>query len=73
MAKYEAWENGELPCIESHSQRKHDVVREYLKQYIRVVGGRNFHRRSLTLTLIDGFAVVDSTLLMLDYFISVLL
>ncbi len=56
MAKYEAWENGELPCIESHSQRKHDVVREYLKQYIRVVGGRSFHRSTLTLTLVDGFA-----------------
>ncbi|MEN6439443.1 MAG: three-Cys-motif partner protein TcmP [Syntrophobacter sp.] len=56
MLKYDAWEDEKLPVIEVHSQKKHEVIREYLKDYIRIVGTRSHHRNSLNLTLIDGFA-----------------
>lgn len=55
MEKY-CWGDGQLPTIDVHSTKKHDVLREYLKQYILIVGGKPFHRSALTLTLVDGFA-----------------
>jgi len=55
MPKYH-WEDGEIPIIEAHSIRKHDVLREYLRQYILIVGGHPIQRKYLSLTLIDGFA-----------------
>lgn len=50
------WGNGHIPTIDVHSTKKHDVLREYLRQYILIVGGSPFQRKSLTLTLVDGFA-----------------
>jgi three-Cys-motif partner protein len=55
MEKY-GWDRGEIPIIEVHSIKKHDVLREYLRQYILIVGGKPFQRRDLTLTIVDGFA-----------------
>lgn len=54
MKKYE-WGN-DIPTIEAHSMKKHQVLREYLREYIRVVGRSHPGQNSLTLTLIDGFA-----------------
>ena len=50
------WEIGsEPPEIEIHSTKKHDVLREYLNKYIKIVGGYHF-RKTLNITLVDGFA-----------------
>lgn len=55
MEKYN-WHTDEIPVIEAHSIKKHEVLREYLKQYILIVGGKPFQRKNLTLTIVDGFA-----------------
>ena len=55
MEKY-FWGDGHIPTIDVHSTKKHEVLREYLRQYILIVGGSPIQRKSLTLSLIDGFA-----------------
>ncbi len=55
MGKY-FWGNGHIPTIDVHSTKKHEVLREYLRRYILIVGGSPIQRKSLTLSLIDGFA-----------------
>ena len=55
MGKY-FWGDGHIPTIDVHSTKKHEVLREYLRQYILIVGGSPIQRKSLTLSLIDGFA-----------------
>jgi three-Cys-motif partner protein len=54
MKKYE-WGN-DIPTIEAHSMKKHQVLKEYLQEYIRIVGRSHPAQSNLTLTLIDGFA-----------------
>jgi len=50
------WEIGcEPPLIDIHSIKKHEILREYLSQYIKIVGG-SYYSDSLTLTLVDAFA-----------------
>jgi len=56
MTRKYNWDDGEIPTIDVHSTKKHDVLREYLQQYIFIVGGKPFQRKSLVLNLIDGFA-----------------
>ena len=46
MKKY-CWEDGEIPEIEAHSMKKHEVLREYLLQYIKIVGGANVFQKKL--------------------------
>ncbi|MEZ4860384.1 MAG: three-Cys-motif partner protein TcmP [Caldilineaceae bacterium] len=54
MKKYQ-W-GDDIPIIEAHSMKKHEVLKAYLREYIRVVGRSHYVQDSLTLTLIDGFA-----------------
>lgn len=57
MAKggYEWSLDGALPVIEDHSRAKHDVLRAYLINYLRILAQ---HPRSegIRVTLVDGFA-----------------
>ncbi len=53
--KYQ-WRDGNIPKIEVHSLKKHEVLREYLLQYIRILGRGHYAQKELTVTLIDGFA-----------------
>jgi hypothetical protein len=47
--------DGALPVIEDHSRAKHDVLRAYLINYLRILAP---HHRSegIRVTLVDGFA-----------------
>jgi len=50
------WEIGNTPpIIEAHSLTKHEVIREYLSNYIQILCQRPVVE-NLHLTLIDGFA-----------------
>lgn len=55
MKKYK-WANNEIPIIDAHSINKHKVLGDYLRKYLLIVGGNPYHRSSLVLTLVDGFA-----------------
>jgi len=50
------WSEDNIPQIDVHSTKKHDVLREYLKQYILIVGGHPFQRSSLSITFVDAFS-----------------
>lgn len=50
-----SWEDGSLPVIQQHSIAKHDVLREYLVEYLKTLA-HNPARETLSLTLVDGFA-----------------
>jgi len=50
------WSEDNIPQIDVHSTKKHDVLREYLKQYIFIVGGHPFQRSSLSITFVDAFS-----------------
>ena len=54
MSKYH-WEKGNIPLIDLHSIKKHEIIQKYIFEYIRIVGGLNYHQKYLDLTLIDGF------------------
>ena len=49
------WKNGAPATIQQHSIAKHEVLREYLIEYLKTLA-HNPARDSLSLTLIDGFA-----------------
>ena len=55
MEKY-VWGDGRIPTIDIHSIKKHEVIREYLLQYVRVLGGTLYHVDHLELTLVDAFS-----------------
>lgn len=50
-----SWEDGSPPAIQQHSLAKHEVLREYLVEYLKTLA-HNPARDSLSLTLVDGFA-----------------
>ena len=56
MALKYIWCEDKIPQIDVHSTKKHDVLREYLNQYIRIVGGNPFQRSSLSITFVDAFS-----------------
>lgn len=47
--------NGPLPLIEDHSRAKHDVLRAYLINYLRILA-QSPHSEGVRVTLVDGFA-----------------
>ncbi|WP_424947090.1 three-Cys-motif partner protein TcmP [Candidatus Spongiihabitans sp.] len=51
------WKNGP-PILENHSRCKHDIIREYLIQYMCVVtkGSLRYRNKEFNLTIVDGFA-----------------
>ena len=55
MEKY-VWSDNSLPVIDVHSIKKHEVIREYLLQYIRILGNTIIHVDHLDITFIDGFS-----------------
>lgn len=56
MSNKYIWRDDQIPQIDVHSTKKHDVLREYLNQYIRIVGGNPFQRSSLSITFVDAFS-----------------
>lgn len=56
MTEKYIWKDDNIPVIDVHSIKKHDVLREYLKQYIMIVGGFPIQRKQLKITFIDGFS-----------------
>lgn len=56
MADKYIWTKDSIPEIDVHSVKKHDVLREYLKQYILIVGGFPIQRKTLKITFIDAFS-----------------
>ena len=54
MEKYD-WSGDSIPEIDVHSAKKHEVLKEYLRKYVLIVGGRPVQRKSLKLTLVDAF------------------
>ena len=52
MEKYVWSANSSLPVIDVHSIKKHEVIREYLLQYIRILGGTLIHVDHLDITFI---------------------
>ena len=47
--------NGSLPVIEDHSLAKHEVLRAYLVNYLRILA-QNPKSEGIRVTLVDGFA-----------------
>ena len=56
MGKKYIWSEGSIPTIDVHSTKKHDVLKEYLRQYILILGGSPFQKNNLKATFIDGFS-----------------
>ncbi len=51
-----AWSlNGPLPVLEDHSLAKHEVLRAYLVNYLRILA-QSPHSEGVRVTLVDGFA-----------------
>lgn len=56
MAKGYSWSLGsKLPTIEDHSLAKHEVLRAYLINYLRIIA-QNPNSEGIRVTLVDGFA-----------------
>lgn len=56
MAKGYSWSlNDKLPTIEDHSLAKHEVLRAYLLNYLRILA-QNPNSEGVRVTLVDGFA-----------------
>lgn len=56
MGKGYQWTlDGPLPLIEDHSRAKHDVLRAYLVNYLRILA-QNPRSEGVQVTLVDGFA-----------------
>jgi three-Cys-motif partner protein len=56
MVKGYSWSlNGKLPTIEDHSLAKHEVLRAYLRNYLRILA-QNPNSEGIRVTLVDGFA-----------------
>lgn len=53
--QYDWSQTGNPPKIAPHSRAKHDVLKEYIKQYVRVLTA-NPRMPKLTLHLVDGFS-----------------
>jgi len=49
------WGRGALPLVEDHSRAKHDVLRAYLVNYLRILA-QSPHSRGIEVALVDGFA-----------------
>lgn len=47
--------DGPLPVLEDHSRAKHDVLRAYLINYLRILA-QNPRSEGIKVTLVDGFA-----------------
>jgi three-Cys-motif partner protein len=56
MAKGYEWTlNGPLPMLEDHSRAKHDVLRDYVVNYLRILA-LSPRSEGVRVTLVDGFA-----------------
>lgn len=56
MVKGYSWSlNSKLPTIEDHSLAKHEVLRAYLVNYLRILA-KNPNSEGIRVTLVDGFA-----------------
>jgi three-Cys-motif partner protein len=56
MVKGYMWSlNDKLPTIEDHSLAKHEVLRAYLLNYLRILA-QNPNSEGIRVTLVDGFA-----------------
>ena len=56
MVKGYSWSlNDKLPTIEDHSLAKHEVLRAYLLNYLRILA-QNPNSEGIRVTLVDGFA-----------------
>lgn len=56
MAKGYTWSlTGKLPTIEDHSRAKHEVLRAYVVNYLRILA-QNPNSEGVRVTLVDGFA-----------------
>ncbi|HEY2346387.1 MAG TPA: three-Cys-motif partner protein TcmP [Xanthomonadaceae bacterium] len=47
--------DGPLPVLQDHSRAKHEVLRAYLVNYLRILA-QSPHSRGVRVTLVDGFA-----------------
>lgn len=50
------WLSGKLPELEDHSEKKLDLLRDYLVLYLEIVMKRTSGKEAQYVTLIDGFA-----------------
>ena len=50
------WTSGDLPELEDHSEKKLDILRDYLALYLEIVTKRTAGKQEQYVTLIDGFA-----------------
>jgi len=56
MTKGYSWSvNCKLPTIEDHSLAKHEILRAYVINYLRILA-QNPHSEGIRVTLVDGFA-----------------
>lgn len=53
---WEHWEKGQLPVLEDHSEKKLDLLRDYLVLYLQIVLKNTSGKEVQEITLIDGFA-----------------
>jgi three-Cys-motif partner protein len=50
------WRTGQLPKLEDHSEKKLDLLRDYLELYLQIVLKNTSGKEVQEITLIDGFA-----------------
>ncbi|WP_438480847.1 three-Cys-motif partner protein TcmP [Oleiharenicola lentus] len=53
---WEHWQSGQLPELEDHSEKKLDLLRDYLVLYLQIVLKNSAGKEVQEITLIDGFA-----------------
>src|SRR5438552_1359601 len=53
---WEHWQDGKLPELKDHSEKKLDLLRDYLVLYLEIVMKRTSGKAEQYVTIIDGFA-----------------
>src|ERR1039458_4804999 len=53
---WKKWQSGQLPELEDHSEKKLDLLRDYLVLYLEIVMKGTSGKAEQYVTLIDGFA-----------------
>ena len=53
---WKQWQTGQMPKLENHSEKKLDLLRDYLELYLQIVLKNAAGKEVQEVTLIDGFA-----------------
>ncbi len=53
---WKEWQKGILPALEPHSEKKLQLLRDYLVLYLKILCQRNLGKTTFPISIVDGFA-----------------